>query len=160
MHATGIELHHAISVRQPAVTNTCIFRIQLDDIDTGNQGIEDVLAFGHALERRLDAGYVSTVLHRDAIARRYDHRPDPGPDLGGWRLCRGSNRRRGRDTCCGTGDYKITSADLLVHFSPGEWIGPVCGLLPRLCRTNEGAASGGEGNPPTRPGIAVEVGAD
>ena len=118
MHAAGIELHYAIGIRQPAVANTRVLRIQFDDIDAGNQGIEDILAFGHALECCLDAGQFATIFHRDAVLGRNDHRPDPGPDLAGRRLCRGSNRCCGCDSGCGTRNDEITSADLLAHFVP------------------------------------------
>ena len=73
VHATGIKLHHAVGVGQPAVTDAVIERIQLDDVHPGDQGIEHVgIATRHHRERLLDARHVAAILEFVPV-RRSDH---------------------------------------------------------------------------------------
>ena len=69
-----VELHDAVGVRQAAVAHARVLGIELDDVDAGDEGVEDVLAFGHHRERRLDAGLRAAVLVRWPLAEDDDDR--------------------------------------------------------------------------------------
>ena len=53
----GVELDDPLGVGQTAVSDTVFFRIELDDIDAGNQRVENVLAFGDLGKRRFDSTF-------------------------------------------------------------------------------------------------------
>jgi hypothetical protein len=73
VHATGIELHHAVRVRQTAVADAVIKRIELDDVHARDERVEHVRAArGHHREGLLDAGHVAAVFEFVAVRRR-DH---------------------------------------------------------------------------------------
>ena len=42
VHAARIELDDAVGVRQPAVADAVVGRIELDDVDAGDERVEDV----------------------------------------------------------------------------------------------------------------------
>ena len=50
VHARGVELHDAFGVRQAAVADARVLGIELDDVDAGDERVEDVLAPGHQRE--------------------------------------------------------------------------------------------------------------
>ena len=76
VHAAGVELHHSVGVRQTTVADTVVGRIELDDVDAGDQRVEDVGAADHLRERGLDAGLRAAVLELVAVAGRDDDRLD------------------------------------------------------------------------------------
>ena len=55
VHAARIELHNAFSIRQAAVADAGLFRIELDDVDAGDQRVEHVVPFDDLREGYLDA---------------------------------------------------------------------------------------------------------
>ena len=62
VHAAGIQLDDAVSVRQAPETDARIFRIAFDDIDACNHGIERVGSADEQPKGLLDAGSIATVL--------------------------------------------------------------------------------------------------
>jgi hypothetical protein len=72
VHAAGVELHDAFRVRQSAVTDARIPRIELAEIDTCDQGIEHIGAPGHQVERLLHTGLRFAVLVDVAVVRGND----------------------------------------------------------------------------------------
>jgi hypothetical protein len=94
VHARRVELDDAVGVRQPAVADARIFGIELDDVDARDQRIEDVLAFRHHAEGRLDTGLRAAILEAVAVGRSDDHRLHAARSHHGRRLCRSPRRRR------------------------------------------------------------------
>jgi hypothetical protein len=93
VHARRIQLHHPFGVGQAAVADARVFGIEFDDIDAGDEGVEDVLALGHHRKRALHAGLGAAVLVFMAIGRRNDDRADAatrdGRRAGGLSFCGG-----------------------------------------------------------------------
>ena len=74
VHARRVELHDAVGVRQPAVSDARVLGIELDDVDARDQRVEDVGAGHHLLEGGLDAGLRAAVPESMAVARRQSRR--------------------------------------------------------------------------------------
>ena len=74
MHDGGIELDHAVSIRQPAVSDTVVEWIKLDDIHARDYGIEYIGATAHHLKSFLHRGHVAAVFEPIAVSRRDDQR--------------------------------------------------------------------------------------
>jgi hypothetical protein len=62
VHAAGVELHDAVGVRQPAVADVHLGRVELDDVDARDQRLEHVLALRDPLPGLLDAAARPAVL--------------------------------------------------------------------------------------------------
>ena len=62
MHAAGVELDHPVGIGQTAVADARVLRIELDDVDAGNECVEDVAPLRHHGERFFDARLLTTVL--------------------------------------------------------------------------------------------------
>ena len=76
VHAARVELHDAVGVRQPAVADAAFGRIELADVDAGDQRVEHVGALGDHVERLLHADFGAAVLVDVAVVRGDDHRLD------------------------------------------------------------------------------------
>src|SRR5215213_100854 len=74
VHNGRVELNYAFGIRQAAVADAIIERVELDYVHARKQGIEHVHAARHHRECRLDAREVAAVLEAVAIGRRDDHR--------------------------------------------------------------------------------------
>jgi hypothetical protein len=90
VHAAGVELDHAVGVRQAAVADAGIERIELYDVDAGDQRLEHVGATRHHGEGGLHARPGAAVLVDVTVVRGDDDRLHP-PARHRRRL-----RRRGR----------------------------------------------------------------
>ena len=120
VHAAGIERHDAVRVGQAAVSDGVLLRIELQDVDPGDERIEHVSAFGHPPVGQLDAGFLAAVLVPVAVHRRDHHRLRRGGPLDPGGL-EGGNRT-------GTGDQPGGGA-LLEEISTGNGHG--CWSLQR-----------------------------
>jgi hypothetical protein len=76
VHAAGIELDDAFGVGQTAPADAGLIRIELDDADAGDEGIEHVGVLGHHLESPHDAGDAVLVLGAIAVRGGDDARFD------------------------------------------------------------------------------------
>src|SRR6266436_8827476 len=72
MHTRGIQLHHTLSIRQPAVAHTVIQWIEFDNIDTCDQGIKNVASLCNQSKRFFNACNRSAILEYVAVCRRDD----------------------------------------------------------------------------------------
>jgi len=88
-------LHDAVRIRQTAVADARVSRVEFHDVDAGDQGVEDVFAACHHVERGLDTRLRAAVLVRVPIRGRDDDRaaaalgrlrPDEGQDHRGGRV--------------------------------------------------------------------------
>ena len=71
MHATGIELHDPIRVRQSAVADAGIERIELHDVYPCDQRVEHIgILVRHHGEGLLDTCHVASILELVAISGR------------------------------------------------------------------------------------------
>ena len=66
VHAAGVELDHAVGVGQPAVADAGLERVELRDVDAGEQRVQHVLAFGDEPEGALDGVLGAAVLELPA----------------------------------------------------------------------------------------------
>ena len=95
MHHRGVKFHHAVGVRQPAVADAGLLRIQLGDVGAGHQGIERVLTAGDAAEGALDGVLAAAVAELEAAEVGDDDRPAAADDgRGGIGVRRGSQADR------------------------------------------------------------------
>ena len=78
VHAAGVELHHAVGIGEPAVAHGILFRIELEDVDSGDQGVEHVAPLRHEPPGQLDAGLLAAVPVPVAVHRGDHHRLDRG----------------------------------------------------------------------------------
>jgi hypothetical protein len=76
MHAARIQLDDAVCVRQSTVADARVFRIELDDVDAGDERVENIGAGGHSGERLLDRRLRTAVAEAVSIRRPDDHRLD------------------------------------------------------------------------------------
>src|SRR5204863_1676805 len=68
VHATGVGLDHAVRVRQAAVADASIERIELDDVHSLDQGVEHIsVSLRHHGEGLLDAGHRAAVFELIAV---------------------------------------------------------------------------------------------
>ena len=78
VHAARVELHDAVGIRQAAVADAVVLRIELDDVDAGDEGVEHVFlaraAARHQVERALDRRLRPAVLVAVAVRRGDDDR--------------------------------------------------------------------------------------
>jgi len=73
VHTARVELDDAVGIRQAAVADARVFGIELDDVDAGDERVEDVgVAARHQVERALDGGLRSAVLVAVAVGGRHD----------------------------------------------------------------------------------------
>jgi hypothetical protein len=77
VHHRRVELDHPLGIRQAAIPDARVGRIELDDVHAGDQRIEYVLPFRDPLECGLDARLVAAVLELMSVGRRYDHGARP-----------------------------------------------------------------------------------
>ena len=85
VHAARVELHDAFGVGQAAVADAGLVRIELAEVDAGDERVEHVGALGDHVERLLHADVGAAVLVDVAVVRRDDDRLD-GAGLDGRRL--------------------------------------------------------------------------
>src|ERR1044072_4670475 len=74
MHDGRVELDHAVSVRQSAVSDAVVEWIELDDIYSGDYGFEHIGATAHHLKSLLHGSNIPAVLEPVALSRRDDQR--------------------------------------------------------------------------------------
>src|SRR5688572_5618926 len=67
VHAAGIKLHRAVRVRQAAVADAVIERIELDNVYARDQRVEHISSLRHHGEGLLDTGNVASILELIAI---------------------------------------------------------------------------------------------
>ena len=108
MHAAGIELHDAVGVRNAAVADAILQRIELDDVDAGDQRVENILAFGHETKSSLDTRLRSTVLVLVAVAGGNHDRLDATAGHGRG-LRRRPGLRRGRNARGGAREHELSA---------------------------------------------------
>src|SRR5215831_228469 len=83
VHTTRVELNDAFCIWQSAIADAVVERIELDDIDAGNQRVENVRAADHLLKGSFDAGHSSAVLEFIPIGGGDDRWLDRSDDYSG-----------------------------------------------------------------------------
>jgi len=68
VHTAGVELHHAVGVRQTTVADAGVFRIALVNVDARDQRIKHVRPTRQKSERLLHACPIAAVLEPVAVA--------------------------------------------------------------------------------------------
>ena len=76
VHAARIELDDAFGVGQSAVADARVLRIELAEVDAGDDRVEHIGALRHHLERLLHAGDRTAVLETVAVGRSDDNGSD------------------------------------------------------------------------------------
>src|SRR5512141_3063459 len=68
VHHARVELHDTLGVGQSAISHARVERIELDDVHSGDDCVENIRAAGNHRERFLDRGLRSAVLVVIAVA--------------------------------------------------------------------------------------------
>ena len=116
VHAARIQLDDTLRVRQTAVTDARVRRIELDDVDAGDERVEDVPAGGHRRKREFDGRLRAAVLEAVAVCGRNDDRLDAAR-ADSWSLGKGRAGRRDQSAHSG-GFREFTAAERLRHGVP------------------------------------------
>jgi hypothetical protein len=74
MHATGIELDHAIGVREPPVPDARVFRVTFNDVDARDDGVKRIGAADQKAKRLFDARPIAPVFEAVPVAGCDDDR--------------------------------------------------------------------------------------
>jgi hypothetical protein len=114
VHARRIELDDSLAIGQPAISDARILGIELDDVDAGDERLENVGARHHLFEGGFDAGLWAAVPEPVTVARRHDDRARAALHLD--RRCRARERLRGRQNARSScGRHEIPPVDLVRH---------------------------------------------
>ena len=106
VHDGSIELHHAVRIGKADIAHAGVFRIKLDDVDTGDAGVHHIGAFGNHLESFGHAGQPCGVLRAVPVAGgHHDRFHTAGNDL--WSPRKHSN--------CGACSYKLSTIQFVWH---------------------------------------------
>ena len=74
VHAAGVELDDSLRVRKSAVADAHVERIELREVHSGDERVEDVLPFGDHAEGEGDSGLLASVLVHVAVSGGDHHR--------------------------------------------------------------------------------------
>jgi hypothetical protein len=113
VHAARVELHHTLCVRQPAVADAGLFRIELGMLTPAISASSTSRAGGHHRKRLLDAGLRAAVAELRAAHVGDHHRLDRPPRDHRRRLA--ERRTRRDDRCRGHGGNERAPADSCRH---------------------------------------------
>lgn len=114
VHHGGVQRHHAVGVRQAAVADAVVLRVQLVEVDAGDDGVERVGAARHPRERGLNGRHRAAVAVLVAVAGGDHHRPRGGAHVDRGRAGQRSGKRRGH-AGEGTGAHEIAPVDRVAH---------------------------------------------
>jgi len=67
VHARGIELHDAVRIRQAAVADAVVERIELHDVDSRDESVEHIRTLRDQGPRFFDARHVAAILESIAV---------------------------------------------------------------------------------------------
>jgi len=72
VHAAGVELDDTLGVGPAPVADARVLRVQLDDVDAGDQRIQHVVTSHDATKRQFDTGLGAPVTEPVSVGRRDD----------------------------------------------------------------------------------------
>ena len=136
VHAARVELHDAVGVRQAAVADAVVLRIELDDVDAGDQRVEDVRALRRSSRRPSRRRSASPPFLKVAVGGGDDDRLDAAAR--GTPRAPAPKARAGAvgEPGGGARDEEITTVELVSHgrCPPPGW--PEAGqeLAPSIAR--------------------------
>ena len=74
VHAARVQLNHPVRVRAAAVADARVLGVEFDDVHSGNQALENVLALGHHAESAFHDDLVPAVFVAVPVPRGNHHR--------------------------------------------------------------------------------------
>lgn len=115
VHAARVELNHSVCIRQSTVADAVIERIELDDVHTRDDGIENICPAGNHRVRSFDRCLRTPVLETIAVSGG-DHEWNRSTSrMNRRRFSASRDRQRHRDSSSRAGYHEVAPIDSLSH---------------------------------------------